>query len=113
MTRWVLGVVLVVATAVTGWLVGGLPGFQSASVAGLLGFGAHAWASTWLRRRKDAEFKKLAGAMLGGMAIRFGGVGLVVGLVAWNDTMFPPATTMIGYVAVLVPLLFIEIRFLK
>jgi hypothetical protein len=55
-------------------------------------------------------------AMLGfaaGLVFRLIGVGLFVGLVLWDRTVFPPLATALGYVGVLIPLLFLETRLIR
>ena len=48
-----------------------------------------------------------------GMALRIFGVVLFVVAVLWSRDIFPPLTTAIAYLGVLVPLLFTELRLLK
>lgn len=113
MTIALVGSVLVVLTALGGWLADGVAGLIPAALAGLLGLGLHALAAAWIRRALHGEFKHLAGAMAGGMGIRLLGAAIVVGAVMYDETVFLPGPTLFGYVAVLVPLLFMEIRLLR
>ena len=48
-----------------------------------------------------------------GMSLRFLGVVLFVVAVLWSRDIFPPLTTAIAYLGVLVPLLFTELRLIK
>jgi len=48
-----------------------------------------------------------------GMGLRFLGVVAFVVAVLWSRDIFPPLTTAIAYLGVLVPLLFTELRLLK
>jgi hypothetical protein len=110
---FVLGAGLLTLTALGGWLAAGVQGLIAAGSAGLVGLGAHTAGAIWIRRNFNAELKKFAAAMVGGMAIRLAGAGVVVAAVLMNETVFLPAPTLFGYVAVLVPMLLMEIRFLK
>lgn len=48
-----------------------------------------------------------------GLLYRLIGVGLFVGLVIWDRATFPPLPTALGYVGVLIPLLFLEMRSIR
>lgn len=63
-----------------------------------------------LAGRGTAEFYKGVGV---GMALRMAGVAVFLGLVLWDRALFPPLPTGVGYVAVLIPLLFLEVRFVR
>lgn len=108
-----LGFLLVGLTALVGWLVAGEAGFRASCLAGLLGLGAHLLAAKLIRHKLKSDLQALAGAYVAGIAIRFGGVAIAFAAVRYDDGFFPPGPTLIGYVAVLVPMLFMEIRFLK
>lgn len=60
--------------------------------------------------RGTAEFFKAVGV---GMALRLLGVVVFAGLVLWDRGRFLPLATGLGYVGVLIPLLFLEVRFLR
>jgi hypothetical protein len=64
------------------------------------------------RRMHDstAEFFKGFGV---GMLLRMGGVGLFIGAVLLDRGRFPPLPTAFGYLGVLIPLLFLEARFVR
>ena len=47
------------------------------------------------------------------MGLRLGGAGALALAVIARPAAFPPLPTAVGYLGVLVPLLFTEIRFLK
>lgn len=108
-----LGVLL---TAVATAVIWGIWGRSAVVAGGLFGFLAtviHLVAAKALRSALDAPFKTLAVRYLFGMALRLGGAAFVMVAVLSNRTLFPPLPTAIGYLAVLIPLLFTEIRFLK
>lgn len=60
--------------------------------------------------RGTAEFFKAVGV---GMALRLLGVVVFAGLVLWDRGRFLPLATGLGYVGVLIPLLFLEVRFIR
>jgi hypothetical protein len=47
------------------------------------------------------------------MMLRLGGVVLMGAAVVWDRTLFPPLPTAIGFLGVLIPLLFLEVRFVR
>jgi hypothetical protein len=93
-----LGVVLV---AVAGAL-GGRPAVIGGSVAVL----AQLWAVTLLRPKMRAPNPEFMARWLGGMGIRLLGVGIVL-------IVSRTVPALLGYVGVLLPLLFLETRFLR
>ena len=80
-------------------------------VMGVVATGIEVVAARALQRgmagRGTAEFFKGVGV---GMALRMAGIFVFLGLVLWNRTLFPPLPTGLGYVAVVIPLLFLEVR---
>ncbi|HXW96589.1 MAG TPA: hypothetical protein VEI47_03310 [Gemmatimonadales bacterium] len=58
----------------------------------------------------NTEFVKGFGI---GMGLRFGGVVLVLLAVLLDRASFPPLATAFGYLGVVVPLLFLEVRFAR
>ena len=48
-----------------------------------------------------------------GMGLRLLGVVLFAGLVIWDRARFGPLAAGLGYVGVLIPLLFLEVRFIR
>ena len=55
-------------------------------------------------------FFKAVGA---GMLLRLGGLLVFAGLVIWQRALFPPVPAAIGFLGVLLPLLFLEVRFVR
>ena len=93
-----LGIGLVVAAT----LLGGKP----AAIGGGVALLAQLWAVALLRPRMRAPNPEFMARWLGGIGIRFLGVGIV--LIASRTV---PA--LLAYVGVLLPLLFLETRFLR
>jgi len=89
----------------------------SALAAALVGGGvaviAQAWAVLVLRPKMRAPNPEFMARWLGGMAIRFLGLVVVAGWSITHPTSVPPVPALLGYIGVLLPLLFLETRFLK
>ncbi|UCG88860.1 MAG: hypothetical protein JSW71_10115 [Gemmatimonadota bacterium] len=80
---------------------------------GLLATLIHVAAVAALKRVWDAPFRQLVRGWGIGMGLRLGGAAVwMVVVLLWGE-LFPPIPTAIGYLGVLIPLLFTEIRFLK
>jgi len=93
-----LGVGLIaVATA-----VGGKP----AAIGGSAALVAQLWAVALLRPKMRAPNPEFMARWLGGMGIRLLGVGIVL-------IVSRTVPALLGYVGVLLPLLFLETRFLR
>jgi hypothetical protein len=58
----------------------------------------------------NAEFLKAAGL---GMGLRLGGVVLLTVAMVADRGRFPPFPTALGFLGVLIPLLFLEVRFVR
>jgi len=93
-----LGVGLIVVAT----LLGGKP----AAIGGGIALIAQLWAVTLLRQKMGAPNPEFMARWLGGMVIRFLGVGVVLIVSA-------TLPALLGYLGVLLPLLFLETRFLK
>ncbi|OLB67276.1 MAG: hypothetical protein AUG85_07695 [Gemmatimonadetes bacterium 13_1_20CM_4_66_11] len=93
-----LGIGLVVAAT----LLGGKP----AAIGGGVALLAQLWAVALLRPRMRAPNPEFMARWLGGMGIRLLGVGVVLIVSA-------TLPALLGYLGVLLPLLFLETRFLR
>jgi hypothetical protein len=93
-----LGVGLVVVAT----LVGGTP----AAIGGGVAVIAQLWAVALLRPKMRAPNPEFMARWLGGMGIRLLGLGLVL-------IVSRTVPALLGYVGVLLPLLFLETRFLR
>ena len=94
----VLGVGLVVVAT----LLGGKP----AAIGGGVAVIAQLWAVALLRPKMRAPNPEFMARWLGGMGIRLLGVGVVLVVSA-------TLPALLGYIGVLLPLLFLETRFLR
>jgi len=100
-----LGVALVVIAAA----LGGRP----AAIGGGVAVGAQVWAVALLRPKMGAPTSEFMGRWLGGMGIRFLALGAWVVWVATHRASLPVLPAVLGFLGVLLPLLFLETRFLK
>jgi hypothetical protein len=90
-----------------------LLGGRSAAIGGAVGLAAQVWAVALLRPKMGARTPEFMARWLGGMAIRL--LALTV-LMVWSAThraALPPLAAAGGFLGVLLPLLFLETRFLR
>lgn len=100
-----LGAGLVAVAAV----LGGRP----AGIGGGVALVAQVWAVALLRPKMGAPTPEFMGRWLGGIAIRFLALGGVTVWAATHRASLPPLPAVLGFLGVLLPLLFLETRFLK
>ena len=100
-----LGLVLV---ALAGW-VGG----RGAVIGGAVALAAQLGAVALLRPAMAASHRVFMARWLGGMGIRALSLGGLLAVAATHRAMLPLLATTLGFLGVLLPLLFLEIRFLK
>lgn len=100
-----LGVGLVVVAA----SLGGKPAAVGGSVAVL----AQLWAVALLRPKMRAPNPQFMARWLGGMGIRFGVLGALIVWSVTHPSSLPVLPAALGYLGVLLPLLFLETRFLR
>lgn len=77
---------------------------------GLLATGIQAGARRALRGAQDLPFAAFLRRWAVGMGLRLAGVAVFAGLVAWDGERFRPIPSAVGYLGVLIPLLFLERR---
>ena len=80
---------------------------------GLLGTVLQAFAVRALQRGFGGSHTEFARGFVIGTALRFAGVILVLLAVLLDRGRFAPLPTAFGYLGVVVPLLFLEVRFLR
>jgi hypothetical protein len=66
-----------------------------------------------LRPKMRAPNPEFMARWLGGMAIRFLTLGALAGWTISHPAAIPPVPALLGYLGVLLPLLFLETRFLR
>ena len=99
------GVGLIVVTA----LFGGKP----AAIGGGVALAAQLWAVALLRPKMRAPNPEFMARWLGGMGIRLLALGMLVIWAATHRASLPPVPAVLGFLGVLLPLLFLETRFLR
>ena len=105
-----VGGVLVLVAAVLGGGFAGTSGALAAGLFGLLALAIQLLAGRLMMGARNATLQQLMKRWGAGMALRLLGV-IVVGVVVWlNPKALPPVPAALGYVGVLIPLLFLEAR---
>ena len=106
-------VALLAALGVGLVVVAGILGGRPAAIGGSVALAAQLWAVTLLRPKMRAPNPEFMARWLGGMGIRFLALGALVVWAATHRASLPPLAASLGYVGVLLPLLFLETRFLR
>lgn len=88
-------------------------GGRSAAVGGGVALVAQVWAVALLRPKMGAPTPEFMGRWLGGMAIRALSLGALLVWVVTHRASVPPLPAVLGFLGVLLPLLFLETRFLR
>ena len=70
-------------------------------------------SARWLVRGLASGTREAMQGFVAGMLFRLLGIAVFAGLVLWNREVFPPLPTGLGYLGVLIPLLFLETRFIR
>ena len=99
-----LGVVLVVVAA-------GIAG-RAAGIGGAAALGAQLGAVALLRPAMRAAQPEFMARWLGGMGVRALALGVVLAIAATHRGALGPLPASLGFLGVLLPLLFVETRFL-
>ena len=93
--------------------VAGLVGGRAASIGGLAALGAQVGAVALLRPAMRAPQSIFMARWLSGMGLRALALGSVLAFAATHRTALGPLAASLGFLAVLLPLLFLETRFLR
>jgi len=88
-------------------------GGPAAAIGGGVALAAQLWAVALLRPKMGAPTPEFMSRWLGGMAIRFLAVSALLVWAATHRASLPPLPAALGFLGVLLPLLFLETRFLK
>ena len=88
-------------------------GGKAAGIGGAVAVLAQLWAVALLRSRMRAPNPEFMARWLGGMGIRFLALGALLVWAVTHRIALPPLPAGLGYIGVLLPLLFLETRFLK
>lgn len=100
-----LGAVLVIVVTV----FGGAP----AAIGGAAALAAQLAAVALLRPAMRAPQPVFMARWLGGMGVRVLALGVVLAVAATHRAALPPLPASLGFLGVLLPLLFLETRFLR
>lgn len=90
-----------------------LLGGRAAAIGGTVGLVAQVWAVALLRPGMKAPTTAFMGRWLGGIAIRFVALGALMIWAATHRASLPVLPAALGFLGVLLPLLFLETRFLR
>ena len=91
----------------------GALGGRAAAIGGAVGLAGQLWAVALLRPGMRAPSPQFMARWLGGMGIRFLALGALVIWSATHSAALPPLPAVLGFLGVLLPLLFLETKFLK
>ena len=101
------------ATGIVLVIVATLVGGRAAGVGGAAALGAQLIAVALLRPAMRAAQPLFLRRWLAGMAIRLAALIALMALAATHRRELPPLETSLGFIGVLLPLLFLETRFLR
>ena len=93
--------------------IGAAVGGRPAAIGGGVAVIAQLWAVALLRPKMRAPNPQFMARWLGGMGIRFLAVGALLVWAVTHRAFLPPLPAVLGYLGVLLPLLFLETRFLR
>lgn len=113
MTELVVGIALTGVTAGILGIVYGSSALPAAAAFGLLATAIQLGALALVKPALDGPWSTLLKRWGMGMGLRVLGVVLIAVAVVADRTLFPPLPTAFGYLGVIVPLLFMETRYLK
>lgn len=110
MTHAAVGAILTTVAGLVAWWFGGDIAAQGAVAAGVVATVVETAAVSLLRPALDPPFETLLKRWAYGLGLRVGGVALVgVAVLVWPER-FPVLPTALAFIAVLIPLLFGEMR---
>ena len=89
------------------------PTLLAVLVGGGVAAAVQVWAVLLLRPKMRAPTPEFMARWLGGMAIRFAGLITVAVWTITHPVATPPVPALLAYLGVLLPLLFLETRFLR
>lgn len=108
-----LGICLTALITAAAWMAWGPNAILGAAFFGVLATALQLVAVALLRPVLGGPFGVLVRRWGMGMGLRLVGVVLFAALVTLDRELFPPLPSALGYVGVVVPLLFLETRLLK
>ncbi len=108
-----LGLVLSLAMGI---LAGAIWTRQAAIAAlafGLFAPAVQLIALRWILKARGAKLEQFMKAWVGGTALRFVSIGGLVLAAALLDEGFPPLAAALGFLGVMIPLLYVEVRLIR
>lgn len=106
-------IALLVAVGIGLVIVAGLIGGRPAAVGGGVGLVAQIWAVLLLRPVMVGPNPQFMARWLGGIGVRFLALGALMVWILTHRASLPPLPALFGFLGVLLPLLFLETRFLR
>lgn len=105
------GLTLTLVAALVGWALAGSVGMMAAAWFGLTATVVQVVAMAWAGPKIGAgDWGRLLSRWAVGTGLRLLGIAAVAVAVGLDRERFPPLPAALGYLAVLVPLLFFEVR---
>ena len=114
MTRIALaGTTLTALMAATAWYFWGTQAGIAAGIFGAVALAIQLAALALLQPVRGAPFAKFMSRWGAGMGLRFLGIVAIALAAVLDGTHFPPLATALGFLGVLLPLLFYEVRLIR
>jgi hypothetical protein len=108
-----MGAVLTAALSGISAMAWGRNAALTALLFGAVATGIQVHASRLMVNNAEKTLQQFMGRWLVGTALRFGGAILIMVVALLNPTLFPPLAAGLGFLGVLIPLLFLEVRTLR
>ena len=105
---WGVGLTVIVTGVL--WLIWGKQALVPGLTFGLLATAIQLAAAISMARAREDDFAAFVRRWVVGMVLRMVGVVLVFVAIAVRPELFPPLPTALGFLGVVIPLLFSEIR---
>lgn len=109
----IFGTALTALMAFTAWRLWGVQAALAAGIFGVVALAIQLAALALLMPVKGAPFAKFMGRWGAGMGLRFLGIAAIALAAGLDRTHFPPLATALGFLGVLLPLLFYEVRLIR
>jgi hypothetical protein len=109
----IAGLGLTLGVTLIAWLVWGTGALAAVVATGVLATVIEVWAVARLRRGVTGTTAEFFLGFAQGMLLRLAGVGLLAVAVVVDPELFPPLPAAAGFLGVLLPLLFSEVRFAR
>ena len=105
---WGVGLTVIVTGVL--WLIWGGQALVPGLTFGLLATAIQLAAAISMAQTREDDFAAFVGRWVVGMVLRMVGVVFVFVAIAVQPELFPPLPTALGFLGVVIPLLFSEIR---